>query len=233
MKKLTAIILTLVMVLSLTACSESEPENVSNNEPAVPSELPETPPKPPEIITTPITTTTMPPMEDLDYCRICENSDFPNCFYIIEFAEDSVHLRLDENDEIIAIGYNYNMGHENSLQSSLRYWFFFDEEAQEYKEYGGVEITLEQFQTFQNHENFLEIFNNYTIESILYRANGVINVHITGDELNGWRWNENVTLRYEGSAILLTGKYVTEPGFYLPANVPEIAIFPDIAEIFN
>jgi len=115
-----------------------------------------------------------------------------------------------------------------------RYWFYWDETSESFREYGGLEISEAQLRKCEGAAEILDEItaNGCRIGDILYRANGTINVnYTTGAEQN--ESNSYTTLLLDGTKVTVDDIYENVGGFYLPALAPGIAVYPDLPEIFN
>ena len=88
------------------------------------------------------------------------------------------------------------------------YYFFWDAEAKEFKEYGGIEITQEQFATLDGTAEILALFDKtgYKKGDIYFRKNGIINYNYThsdpGDD-SGVYYCDSANIRYDGQSCKL------------------------------
>jgi len=112
--------------------------------------------------------------------------------------------------------------------SWIYYWFFYDAQTRDFKEYGGVQITLEQFMTLKNADEMIEYGNGYRLSSIIYRGNGAINL-IFNDE-SPYADYMSVTARYYDNELIFESIHDTA---HKLACYPSIAVYPDITELFN
>jgi hypothetical protein len=142
-------------------------------------------------------------------------------------------LRYNENNELV-----YTQSAFDCAHTWNDYWLYYDEQARDFKEYGGVEITLEQLKTFKNYEIALGSIKEDEIHSILYRGNGIINVNRLIKYDSDYIVYTNITVRYTG--IEITGVFYTNAdgindgrGKYLPALCSEAAFYPDITGLFE
>lgn len=169
-----------------------------------------------------------------------------------EASECGTHIGFNNKGEIEAYVNAYDMNlNGGGTYSHKPYWLYYDEQARDFREYGAVEITTEQFMQFKNSETAIELIDkgdiynrDFTIESILYRGNGYIHINYSaspsfGADLYNFAY---INVRYKGDEIIEICKDENLPedeysyiqaGVYRPAANPEIAIYPDIAELFN
>lgn len=88
------------------------------------------------------------------------------------------------------------------------YYFFWDAEAKEFKEYGGIKITQEQFATLDGAAEILALFDKtgYKKGDIYFRKNGIINFNYThsdpGDD-SGVYYCDSANIRYDGQSCKL------------------------------
>lgn len=88
------------------------------------------------------------------------------------------------------------------------YYFFWDAEAKEFKEYGGIKITQEQFATLDGAAEILALFDKtgYKKGDIYFRKNGIINYNYThsdpGDD-SGVYYCDSANIRYDGQSCEL------------------------------
>ena len=88
------------------------------------------------------------------------------------------------------------------------YYFFWDDEAKEFKEYGGIKITQEQFATLDGAAEILALFDKtgYKKGDIYFRKNGIINYNYThsdpGDD-SGVYYCDSANIRYDGQSCKL------------------------------
>ena len=88
------------------------------------------------------------------------------------------------------------------------YYFFWDAEAKEFKEYGGIKITQEQFSTLDGAAEILALFDKtgYKKGDIYFRKNGIINFNYThsdpGDD-SGVYYCDSANIRYDGQSCKL------------------------------
>lgn len=88
------------------------------------------------------------------------------------------------------------------------YYFFWDAEAKEFKEYGGIKITQEQFSTLDGAAEILALFDEtgYKKGDIYFRKNGIINFNYThsdpGDD-SGVYYCDSANIRYDGQSCKL------------------------------
>jgi len=111
------------------------------------------------------------------------------------------------------------------------YWFYWDGKA--FHEYGGVKITEEQLRKCGGAAEALDaiLANGDTIGEIFYRGNGMINVnHFRA--CGSSRSNYFTTLQLNGAKIIFN-EVEDNGGIYLPALAPDIAVYPELPEIFN
>lgn len=124
------------------------------------------------------------------------------------------------------------------------YYFYWD--GTSFKEYGGTPISIDSLYSINGSKKLLEqvdtalkkIVKDVQIGEIYYRENGVININYRCkendshyDDYDFDYVNYNVTLRYEDKKLkIVSGESdLFREGMYLPALLPQIAIYPDAA----
>lgn len=124
------------------------------------------------------------------------------------------------------------------------YYFYWD--GTSFKEYGGTPISIDSLYSINGSKKLLEqvdselkkIVKDVQISEIYYRENGIININYRCkendshyDDYDFDYVNYNVTLRYEDKKlIIVSGEFdLFREGMYLPALLPQIAIYPDVA----
>lgn len=156
--------------------------------------------------------------------------------FISEISGIGMALRYNEYGELIYRHSTYDIyttGESmNGIAHSWKpYWLYYDEEVRDFKEYGGIKITLEQFMTFKNAKSVIDLTEGNEITAIYYRDNGIINVnHRIYEDNNDYYSNSYIIVHYSGKEII---SMENEDGIYLPALCPEIAVYPDITELFD
>lgn len=145
-----------------------------------------------------------------------------NGLYINEFNE--IEITDSEYDFIFDKGSNFSLGH-----TWKRYYFYFD--GNSFREYGGISIKVEDLLRISGVDKIInEIYNNlYTIESIYYRDNGMININISKEDDYEIIYY-NITLRCNDDSW----EYVMSEfgdnygeGIYLKEMLPSSATYPD------
>jgi len=109
------------------------------------------------------------------------------------------------------------------------YWFYWDGES--FREYGGTKITKEQLRKCDGAAEILDGIYGI-VGDIFYRGNGIININHTVLQSEGDINNEYVTLRLNGTKISIDDTYENVGGIYLSALAPDIAVYPDLPEVF-
>lgn len=98
------------------------------------------------------------------------------------------------------------------------------------REYGAVEITVEQFQEYEGSDDVFAgiktINKNAEVTNILYRENGIINLNFVIPDDLGY-FQKNVTVNYGAGKV---DNFRAGEGKYEIALVPEIASFPSSDE---
>lgn len=138
---------------------------------------------------------------------------------------------------------DFNAGnYSGGMRSWKNYWYYYDETADDFKEYGGTEITKEQFCQFDGAEDILNLVTEGYIYNILYRANGIININIL-EESGLFKENDaynctNILVGYDDGSVWVIEDENDDyspnihSGFYLPALDEDIAVYPEF-EIKN
>ena len=123
---------------------------------------------------------------------------------ISQRGQDLERMGLSDNFTIVNgsdydIGYSAddNMTTGHTWKTYYLYW-----NGEEFREYGGIEITEEQFLKCEGAQHILDLAeeNDCFVSNILYRGNGLINVNLTDRDFYG---NEDY---YYFSLILEDGK---------------------------
>lgn len=101
------------------------------------------------------------------------------------------------------------------------YYYLAIEDEPVMKEYGGMYIELDQLLAYDGAAEIIERAENegFTIEDIIYRENGIINVNMQ----DGWA-NDNLTLQIDGNAVV--DLELEFGGIYALANTPDKATYP-------
>jgi len=114
------------------------------------------------------------------------------------------------------------------------YWFYWDEQFETFKEYGGAKITETQLRRCNGAAAVLNAIQEEgdAIGDIFYRGNGIINVnHFRGyDESN--RVNSHTILKLSGTRVTVL-EMESNSGIYQSALAPDIAVYPELPGIFN
>lgn len=119
---------------------------------------------------------------------------------------------------------NFNKGlYYGSGRSWKDYWYYFDDSDYCFKEYGGTEITQEQFRSFDGADNILSNVNG-EIYNILYRANGVININILNN-IGDWYSTSNILVGYDESSAWIINEETS--GLYATALSTENVVYPN------
>ena len=105
------------------------------------------------------------------------------------------------------------------------YYFYYDHKNDRFCEYGGINISIDELQQYQNAEKIITLIkgNNGAITSILKRSNDIININYSVPEHTGLQdldWNYYITLKIKNDSLWISSE---GEGIYLPALVPEIA----------
>lgn len=119
----------------------------------------------------------------------------------------------------------------------LYYWYFWDESAERFREFGAIPITREQLSEFNGAAGILDMIEqeNGQITEILYRANHIININYGVEAEEGTISRHTYTLQYDNDSVSIlpecSGTYfndqLTNGGTYQNASIPEIAVYPE------
>lgn len=152
-------------------------------------------------------------------------------WYATNRAYDRTISKEDFNN-----GFYYGIG-----RSWKNYWYYYDEETAEFKEYGGTEITKEQFCKFEGAQAILNNIDGQ-IYNILYRANGIININILKESEMNYE-TLNILVGYDDTKVWTIDDQHTETGsdyrspiysgIYVKALNPEMAVYPEFFEPAN
>lgn len=165
-----------------------------------------------------------------------------------ELNISAIFLNFNDNGELIMTESAYDCTVPNIGGHSWKeYWFYYDEEERKFKEYGGVELSLEQFMTFSNAEDVIALVGEeQEICSVIYRENGIINVNLSQKysfespidyfEVSEIYYQNYITVRFKDKEIYQIDDqegYSVGLGAYLPALIHEIATYPDVTGLFD
>ncbi len=162
---------------------------------------------------------------------------------ISQRGQDLERMGLSDNFTIVN-GSDYDSGYfadDNSTSGHTWKTYYLYWNGEEFREYGGIEITEEQFLKCEGAQHILDLAeeNDCFVSNILYRGNGLINVNLTDRDFYG---NENY---YYFSLILDDGKleylrtdgnlssqddefeYNVCSGIMYPAFLEDIADYPE------
>ena len=162
-----------------------------------------------------------------------------------EIPDTKGGLRVTENFITLSVSSFDALWEEISDNKSghtwKNYYFFWNDGINNFSEYGGTEISLEQLSRLKDVSNLIKEYvdNGYSIYNILYRANGIININfekIEPPEINYSSNRESISHFYEN--VTLHIKYDTKTlhpeeildrnaGIYLSAINPTIAVYPE------
>lgn len=162
---------------------------------------------------------------------------------ISQRGQDLERMGLSDNFTIVN-GSDYDSGYlasENATSGHTWKTYYLYWNGEEFREYGGIEISEEQFLKCEGAQHILDLAgeNDCFVSNILYRGNGLINVNLTDRDFYG---NEEY---YYFSLILEDGKleylradrdyndkddefkYNVQPGIMHPAFLEDIADYPE------
>ena len=138
------------------------------------------------------------------------------------FLNNSAYDAYYENDMKIFTGHTFK-----------DYYLYFEKDDDKFKgfrEYGAIEISLEQFLKFQGAQETINRIKaekkNVEITNILYRENNIININCIIPEKTGYS-QSYVTVNYNDKEVY---NFESDGGKYEVAIVPEIATYPVFAE---
>ena len=161
----------------------------------------------------------------------CEETNLSN--------KGSEFTSLGGNDVVI-VDDTYDFGFDGTGHTYKPYWFYWDEAASSFKEYGGKQLEYEQFLKCKGAQRVLNAIDaaDCAVREIYYRANGIININYVDYEGES---NHNASLRLKGNTVALQG-FWSEYGFvgtdldiledsnhggvYAAALIPDIAVYP-------
>ena len=162
---------------------------------------------------------------------------------ISQRGQDLERMGLSDNFTIVN-GSDYDSGYfaaDNSTSGHTWKTYYLYWNGEEFREYGGIEITEEQFLKCEGAQHILDLAeeNDCFVSNILYRGNGLINLNLTDRDFYG---NEDY---YYFSLILEDGrleflrtdrnpnyiddefKYNAQSGIMYPAFLEDIADYPE------
>lgn len=104
------------------------------------------------------------------------------------------------------------------------YYFYFD--GENFIEYGGIEITLDQFLKFDNAQKIVDSIHEKgnEITTIYYRDKGLININCI---YSGESFDPDlsyITVKYDDTSVSVLEEYM---GNYLPCLIEKYATFPE------
>ncbi|MBQ3513968.1 MAG: hypothetical protein IJA32_09270 [Lachnospiraceae bacterium] len=143
-------------------------------------------------------------------------------------------LEINEYNEIEGIASEYDSGLIKEIEfmsghTWKEYYFYFD--GITFKEYGGINITVNDLLKIKGTDEIIDgIYNNaYTIDSIFYRENGVVNINISKEDEYAIDY-VNINLRCNQNGFELISSQFNDYcnyGIYKNAFIPAIATYPD------
>lgn len=150
----------------------------------------------------------------------------PYSYGSLNITENFIQLTVDKYDMIYVKENDYWIGH-----TWKPYYFFWNEGTNNFCEYGGTEITLNQLNRLKDVSEQIAEYENegFTLLNILYRANGIININFERATDTECKY-ENLTLyiKYYDSTILMDDEILERnEGTYLKAINPKIAVYAD------
>lgn len=169
---------------------------------------------------------------------VCEHYAVEDITYVFDISSDypilkGGYIQYNNNKSIICktapidIGYDSSFG-SFSGRSVKDYWYYCDSEYPYYHEYGGINITKEQFLSFDGAQEILSSINGEIID-ILYRANGIININVKHSNGKDYTMGNYMLGYNDGKVRIIQDEYGNDEGegFYLAAFNPEKAVYPE------
>ena len=143
----------------------------------------------------------------------------------------------DNAYEFRIVDSNYDMFYDPSIDATMghtwkSYYFYYDDEADEVKEYGGIEISKEQATDLVGRDLVAECLTDAdTLDSIIYRGNGIVHVNYSSLDDYGCTYHYHVNWDMENEVFL--DDYLEESdepqyGTYWTEMCPEIAEYPTL-----
>ncbi len=142
-------------------------------------------------------------------------------------------------DELILLHSTYDASfivNEATYGHTWKPYYFYFASNGDFREYGGIEITLNDVYKIEGATEILEEFltDEYEVTIVYYRRNGIININRldplydeSGSVLHAGE-NSYVTLRITENGIVVEE---VAPGIYKAALIPEIADYPKKNEL--
>lgn len=144
---------------------------------------------------------------------------------LMGFSRDGGHPGMFTALQSAYDGSPEGMGH-----TYKKYWFYWDDNVQAFREYGGLEISQKAFLMLAGAEGALQIIreNHGVISSILLRGNGIVNINYQTVSGSTQVWNRHMTLILpQNGALAIWDDRESTDGFYSGALSPELAVYPD------
>jgi hypothetical protein len=174
-------------------------------------------------------------------------------WYLSDISGYGMSLRINEIGELVYTHTTYDLRTTNDnldgmIHTWKDYWLYYDEKTHGFKEYGGVLITLEQFESFKNADDIIASIDGYELRSIYYRANGIININYRipyypsdNEQRHNAVLYDNyyITVRYRNREIIgkdtekienWSGSLNDGGGVYLSALNPDIVVYPTFSK---
>ena len=153
--------------------------------------------------------------------------------YQLSLTKKGMDLKPNEYGEFEFIDSTYDFGEVEGTyflcgHTWKKYYFYFN--GIDFKEYGGIQIEYEDLLKIGGINEIIDIINNdgYTINSIYYRENNMININLSSGEM-GNRTFYNITLRINNHKIkIILSEFddIYDEGIYKAALIPELATYP-------
>lgn len=109
------------------------------------------------------------------------------------------------------------------------YYFYYDKESGQVKEYGGSEISIDEANELTGHDLEAECLSpEDELGTIYYRQNGIININYSRTDTDGYIYYRHRNFCMESESFLDDwGEESDEEqyGTYLPSRCPEIAVY--------
>lgn len=156
--------------------------------------------------------------------------EIPGCVGELNVTNNFITLTISAYDFICYYD-NYHSKNTWCGHTWKPYYFFWNDGTDNFSEYGGVEITLEQLSEIKDVSTIVKEYENYgyDILNILYRANGIININFEKKE-HLERLYKNITLfiKNDNDTTLMDDEILERnEGIYVKAINPEIAVYPE------
>ena len=169
---------------------------------------------------------------DLSYVFGVRNGNY----YEHEFSRKGTSLRQEEpGGDMTIILSEYDAAYDKSTDMYMGhtwkpYYLYWDGG---FREYGGIEISVDDLLKCSGAQKYVDMITNngFRIDSIYYRANGIININYSSGDSSLTQY-DNMTLIRNGSSV--TVKQISSQGGDVPAaysygGIYNSALYSDIA----